>query len=115
MPSSSRDGSGAVQQHVMINAQEPMADDVTLQNALTDSSGITTIPLVTLDTIWAKAIELLSTSNAITSAPGSQKKSSTVLSYSQVAPHLVQAKSDVSTYVIAAVSSGFPVSCVPTL
>ena len=97
MPSSSRDGSGAVQQHVMINAQEPMADDVTLQTALSisaDSSGITTIPLVTLDAIWAKAIELLSTSNAITSAPGSQKKASMVLSYSQVAPHLVQAKSD---------------------
>ena len=54
MPSSSRDGNGAVQQHVMINAQEPMADDVTLQTALSisaDSSGITTIPLVTLDAI----------------------------------------------------------------
>ena len=97
MPSSSTDGSSAVQQHVMINAQEPMADDVTLQTALSisaDSSGITTIPLVTLDAIWAKAIELLSTSNAITSAPGNQKKASVVLSNSQVAPHLVQAKSD---------------------
>ena len=78
--------------------QEPMSNDtVTLRTDLSisaDDSGITTIPLVTLDAIWSKAIELLSTSNAITSAPGTQKKACMVLSYSQVTPHLIQAKSD---------------------
>ena len=44
--------------------------------------------------MWSKAIELLSTINAITSAPGTQKKACMVLSYSQVTPHLIQAKSD---------------------
>jgi len=37
---------------------------------------------------------LLSTNNAITPAPGSQKKACMALSYSQVALHLIQAKSD---------------------
>ena len=78
--------------------QEPMSNDtVTLHTDLsisTDDSGITTIPLVTLDAICSKAIELLSTSNAITCAPGTQKKACMVLSYSQVTPHLIQAKSD---------------------
>ena len=97
MPSVSMDSSGEMQQHLVINTQEPVANDVTLRTTLSisaDNSGITTIGLVTLDAIWAKAIELLSTSNAITSAPGSQRKACMVLSYSQVAPHLVQAKSD---------------------
>ena len=87
-----------VQQSSMVDTQEPMTDNVvTLHTDLSisaDDSGITTIPLVTLNAIWAKAIELLSTSNAITPAPGSQKKACMVLSYSQVAPHLIQAKSD---------------------
>lgn len=87
-----------MQQSVMVNAQEPMTNDiVTLRTDLSipaDDSGITTIPSVTLNGIWDKAVELLSTSNAITSAPGNQKKACMVLSYSQVAPHLIQAKSN---------------------
>ena len=86
-----------MQQH-SISIQEPMANDiVTLRTDLSisaEDSGITTIPLVTLNVIWAKAIELLSTSNAINSAPGSQIKACMVLSYSQVALHLIQVKSD---------------------
>ena len=53
-------------------------------------SGITTIPLVTLEGMWTKAGNLLSTKNSVTPAPGVNKKSRMVLSYSQVAPHLVQ-------------------------
>ena len=85
-------------QQYSIGIQEPMANDiVTLRTDLRISakdSGITTISLVTLNAIWAKAIELLSTSNAITSAPGSQRKACMVLSYSQVPPHLILVKSD---------------------
>ena len=68
--------------------QEPMSNDT-----VTLHTDLSTIPLVTLDAIWSKAIELLSTSNLITSAPGTQKKACMVLSYSQ-ATHLIQAKSD---------------------
>lgn len=97
-PSTSSDGNGEMQQNSMINAPEPMTNDVvTLHTALSisaDNSRITTIPLVTLDAMWTKAIELLSTSNAITLAPGNQKKACMVLSYSQVTPHLIQTKSN---------------------
>ena len=67
-----------------------MANDIVTLRICTDlsisadDSGITTILLVTLNAI---AIELLSISNAITSALGSQRKACMVLSHSQVAPH----------------------------
>ena len=59
-----------------------------------EDSGISTIPLVTLEGMWTKAKELLSHKNAITPAPGNNKKAHMVLSYSQVAPHLIQNKTD---------------------
>ena len=59
-----------------------------------EDSGISTIPLVTLEGMWGKADKLLSAENAITPAPGDHKKARMVLSYSQLSPHLVQNKSD---------------------
>ena len=53
-------------------------------------SGITSIPLVTLTSMWNKASELLSISNGITAAPGSDTKARMVLSRSQVVLHHVQ-------------------------
>ena len=79
-----------------IHGQEPIST-VTLQTDLSisaDDAGITTIPLVTLNAMWTKAVELLSTSNAITAAPGNQEKACMVISYSQVAPHLIRVESD---------------------
>ena len=58
-----------------------------------EDSGITPIPLVTLNAIWAKAFDILRADNAITPAPGN-RKACMVISYSQVAPHLVQCKYD---------------------
>ena len=70
-------------QHYSISIQEPMANDIatfcTDLNISAEDSGISTISLVTLNAIWAKAIELLSTSNAITSAPVSQRKACMVI------------------------------------
>ena len=59
-----------------------------------EDSGITVIPIVTLNAMWAKANKLLSVENSIAPAPGSDKKSHMVISYSQVPPHLVQGKAD---------------------
>ena len=59
-----------------------------------EDSGITVIPLVTLNAMWAKADKLLSMENSVTPAPGGNKKSHMVISYSQVPPHLVQGKAD---------------------
>lgn len=59
-----------------------------------EDSGVTLIPLVTLNAMWAKADQFLAMENSITPAPGSNKKSYMVISYSQVPPHLVQGKSD---------------------
>ena len=72
-------------------------DSVELRTNLSisaEDSGITAIPLVTLNAMWAKAFDLLRANNAITPAPGSNRKACMVISYSQVAPHLVQCKSD---------------------
>ena len=57
-----------------------------------EDSGITTIPHVTLDALWVKAEQILQSVNAITPAPGENKKARMVLSYSQATPH--QTKSD---------------------
>ena len=92
-------------------------DTVTLCTDLSisaDDSSITTIPLVTLDAIWSKAIELLSTSSAITSTPGTQKKACMVLSYSQVTPHLIQAKSDGQYICDSNCQQWVPASCALT-
>ena len=59
-----------------------------------EDAGITTIPLVTLDGMRSKAEQILRSDNAITRAPGSDKKACMVLSFSQAAPHHVQTKSD---------------------
>ena len=55
-----------------------------------EDSGITAIPLVTLNAMWAKAFDLLRADNAITPVPGSNRKACMVISYSQVALYLVQ-------------------------
>ena len=59
-----------------------------------EDSGISSIPLVTLNAMWKKAAELLSHDNGITPAPGDDSKARMVLSYSQQAPHLVRTCSD---------------------
>ena len=51
---------------------------------------LTKLSLATVQGIWEKAEELLSTTNAITVAPGSSLKARMVLSYSSVVPHLVR-------------------------
>ena len=58
-----------------------------------EDSGIDIIPLVTLSATWVKADQLLSAENAITAAPGKDKKARMVLSYTSVVPHLVQSRS----------------------
>lgn len=58
-----------------------------------EDSGIDVIPLVTLSASWVKADQLLSAENAITAAPGKDKKARMVLSYISVVPHLVQSRS----------------------
>lgn len=59
-----------------------------------EDSGITTIPLVTLDGMWSNAEQILNSDNAITHAPGSNKKACMVISCSQAGPHRVQTRSD---------------------
>lgn len=54
-----------------------------------EESGITKITLSTLQQMWDKAEDLLNEENAITPAPGSDKTSKMVLSYSSNVPHLV--------------------------
>ena len=75
-----------------------------------DSSGITTIPLVTLDAIWAKAIELY--------LPAMLSLLHLVAKRNLIHRWLLtwyRLNLMVSTYVITAVSNGFPVNCAPTL
>ena len=52
--------------------------------------GISKMTLTTVQFMWEKAEELISTKNAITCAPGDNRKSKMVLSYSTSIPHLVQ-------------------------
>ena len=47
------------------------------------------VPLTCLESIWRKAMELISDSNAIAPAPGQTEGSRMVLSYSGKTPHLV--------------------------
>ena len=70
--------------------QEPSIENPSLELSFSaEDSGISVIPLVTLDAMWSKAGELLSAENTITAAPGSDKKARMVLSYSSEVPHLV--------------------------
>ena len=55
--------------------------------------GIEVIPLVTLNSMWEKAVKLLSMENAVTMAPGDDKKARMIMSYSSAIPHLVRSKS----------------------
>ena len=59
-----------------------------------EDSGITTIPHVTLDALWVKAEQILQSGNAITPAPGENKKARMLLSQSQATPQHVQTKSN---------------------
>ena len=52
--------------------------------------GISKLSLTTVQFMWEKAEQLISTENAITRAPGDDHKSKMVLSYSTPIPHLVQ-------------------------
>lgn len=82
------DGDGYVQQSS--SAKHSGISFITDLSIFVEDSGITAIPLVTLNSMWAKAVELLTSENAITPAPGSNRKA--CMSYSQVIPHLVQCK-----------------------
>jgi hypothetical protein len=74
--------------------KEPSIEHPSLELSISAAdSGISVIPLVTLDAMWSKAGELLSAENAITTAPGSDKKARMVLSYSSEIPHLVRSRS----------------------
>ena len=65
----------------------------TILSVSAEDSGITSIPLVTLTSMWNKASELISTPNGITPAPGDDLKARMVLSRSQVVPHYVRSSS----------------------
>ena len=55
--------------HLSASSQTPSRLSVSAEN-----SGISVIPIVTLNAMWTKAEELLSTDNCITAAPGNDKK-----------------------------------------
>ena len=54
-----------------------------------DASEQVNIPLNCLEGVWAKASELVNTSNAIVPAPGQDPEARMVLSYSGKLPHMV--------------------------
>ena len=64
-----------------------------------DDCGIHTIPMVTLEGIWNKAMSLLNGDNSITVAPGPDKRARVVLSYRSETPHLVRPKGSTGQYV----------------
>ena len=55
-------------------------------------SGISTIPLITLQGIWSKAQSLLQGENMITNAPGSEPRARVVISFRSDTPHIVKPK-----------------------
>ena len=70
------DGLDCMQQYSSADIRHLGSDSVELLTDLSisaEDSGITAIPLVTLNAMWSKAVELLTTDNAITPAPGSHK------------------------------------------
>ena len=71
-----------------------------------DFSQKVSIPEKVLESIWKKAFQLLSTSNAIAVAPGLDLKSHTVISTSGNRPHLVLARKLGNTYATKPVATG---------
>ena len=69
-------------------------DPTTNWLSVSADSGIPELSLTTLQQMWEKAEELLSTHNAITPAPGSDSRAKMVMSYSSSMPHLVQKSSN---------------------
>jgi hypothetical protein len=57
-----------------------------------EDSGISTIPLITLQGMWSKANLLLSKKNAITDAPGEDRKARMVASLTSEVPHFIRRK-----------------------
>ena len=57
-----------------------------------EDSGIHTIPLITLQAIWNKAVSLLNGDNLVTPTPGSDRRARAVMSYHSDAPHIVRPK-----------------------
>ena len=57
--------------------------------SLESASEQVNIPLSCLEGVWAKAIQLINTSNAIVPAPGQDPEARMVLSYSGKLPHMV--------------------------
>ena len=73
-------------------SMEPMTSNSSSLSISADDSGITTIPIVLLQSMWKKADKLFADPKAITIAPGNNEKSRMVLSYTSEIPHLVQHK-----------------------
>ena len=59
-----------------------MQSTTTRLSVSAEDSGVTKLTLTTLQQMWEKAEELLSTHNAITPAPGSDSRAKMVMSYS---------------------------------
>ena len=57
-------------------------------NVSTADCGIETVPLITLEGIWNKANALLQDKNAISPAPGSDRRAHVVLSYHSETPSI---------------------------
>ena len=76
------------------HALDDMQSTTTRLSVSAEDSGVTKLTLTTLQQMWEKAEELLSTHNAITPAPGSDSRAKMVMSYSSSMPHLVQKSSN---------------------
>ena len=63
-----------------------------------ENSGINSIPLITLQSIWSKAESLVQGENNITPVPGAEKRARAVISYRSDVPHIVKPKGN-SQYV----------------
>ena len=70
-------------------SQECTPQTPSLSMSVEDASEQVNIPLNCLEGVWAKASELVNTSNAIVSAPGQDPEARMVLSYSGELPHTV--------------------------
>ena len=70
-------------------SQESTPQASPLSVSVKSASEQVNIPLNCLEGVWAKAIELINTSNAIVPAPGQDPEARMVLSYSGKLPHMV--------------------------
>ena len=75
-PSQQQQSPGPLEQHKVLSVSA-------------EESGISILPLITLQMIWQKAEKLVNSENAITNAPGSDTKARMVLSTSSAMPHFV--------------------------